>query len=178
MPASDRIRQGAAGHCRAIAADLRRSIQGRPTNGGIRLFHNLNASIAEQVAQAVNDLGGAVRLVAAAPFWDNSAAIDNLCQAIGLSEVFVHAHARGCIEGTSGANWPRSARTPVRAVRVKVMDTPDEAGRRLHAKAYEILCNRGRILVSGSANGTEAALGRDRNIEACVVRIQRDRSVG
>jgi hypothetical protein len=55
----------------------------------------------------------------------------------------------------------------------------DEAGeRRLHAKAFEIMCKRGRILVSGSANGTAAALEEQRNVEACVVRIQRDRSVG
>jgi hypothetical protein len=178
LPASDRIRQGAAEHCVAIAADLRRSIQGRPSNGGIRLFHNLDASISEQVAQTVTDLGGAVRLVAAAPFWDDGAAIDRLCRAIGLPELFVHAHTHGCIEGIGGANWPRRARTPVRAVRVAVMDTAEKPGRRLHAKAFEILCRRGRVLVSGSANGTAAALGPNRNIEACVVRIQRERSVG
>jgi hypothetical protein len=177
MTVSDRIRQGAADHCAAIAADLRRSIQGQPRNGSIRIFHSLDASITEQVAQAVADLGGAVRLVAAAPFWDDGAAIDRLCEMVQLDEVFVHSHAHGCIEGFAGANWPRSTRANVRAVRVEVMDTRED-NRRLHAKAFEIVCKRGRILVSGSANGTTAALGRNRNIEVCVARIQRERSVG
>jgi hypothetical protein len=177
MTVTDRVRQGAADHCAAIATDLRRSIQGRPRNGNVRIFHNLDASIAEQIAQTVADLGGASRLVAAAPFWDNGAAIDRLCEMVELEEVFVHAHAHGCIEGFAGANWPRSTRVHVRAVRVEVIDKPEE-GRRLHAKVFEIVCKRGRILVSGSANGTTAALGRDRNIEACVARIQRERSVG
>jgi hypothetical protein len=178
MLTSDRVRHGAAEQCAATAADLRRSIQGKPTNGGIRLFHNLDASLGEQIAQAAADLGGAGRLVAAAPFWDDGGAIDRLCLAIGLSEVFVHSHERGCVEGIAGANWPRRARTPVRAVRVEVIDRADESARLLHAKAFEIVCKRGRILVSGSANGTTAALGRNHNVEACVVRVQRERTVG
>jgi hypothetical protein len=50
--------------------------------------------------------------------------------------------------------------------------------RRLHAKAFEVMCKRGRILVSGSANGTAAALEDGLNVEACVIRIQRDRAQG
>src|SRR5262249_7435570 len=34
----------------------------------------------------------------------------------------------------------------------------------------------GRILLSGSANATNAALGRNGNVEACVVRIQREKA--
>lgn len=178
LPASDRIRQGAADQCTAIATDLRRAVQGRRLDGDIRLFHNLDSSIAEQIAQTAADLGGAVRFVAAAPFWDGGGAIDRLCQAIGVEEAFIHAHLKGSVEGIAGANWPRGARTPISAVRIAVMDAPDEASRPLHAKAFEILCRRGRVLVSGSANGTGAALGRDGNIEACIVRVQRERSVG
>jgi len=55
----------------------------------------------------------------------------------------------------------------------------DGAGnRKLHAKAFEVLCKRGRILVSGSANGTAAALEEGGNIEACVVRLQRNDAQG
>jgi hypothetical protein len=50
--------------------------------------------------------------------------------------------------------------------------------RRLHAKAFEILCKRGRIVVSGSANATTAAFGVNHNVEACVVRLQRRRPKG
>jgi hypothetical protein len=50
--------------------------------------------------------------------------------------------------------------------------------RRLHAKAFEVMCKRGRVLLSGSANATTAALGSNRNVEACVARIQRATRAG
>jgi hypothetical protein len=178
LAVTDRVRFGAGEHCAATAAVLRRAVQGRTGDGTIRLLHSLDRSIAEQVAQVAADMGGAQRLVVAAPFWDSGAALDNLCRALGLQEVLVHAHTKGCVEGTVGANWPRNATVPVRAVRVAAMDGPAEAKRPLHAKALEILCRRGRVLVSGSANGTRAALGSNGNVEACVMRVQRERSVG
>jgi hypothetical protein len=54
------------------------------------------------------------------------------------------------------------------------LDTPSEVDRKLHAKAFEILCRDGRLVVSGSANGTTAALTGNGNVEACVLRIQRN----
>ena len=173
-----RVRHGAAAHCADIAADLRRSAQGRAGNGDIRLLHNLDRSIAEQVAAAAADLGGAHRLVAAAPFWDSGGAIDRLCDSLNLQEVFVHSHIHGSVTGPAGDNWPRGAKKSVHPVRVGVMDTSDEAARLLHAKAFELLCKRGRLLISGSANGTAAALDASHNVETCVIRIQRERSIG
>lgn len=173
-----RVRHGAAVHCTDIAADLRRSVQGRARNGRIRFLHNLDRSIAEQVAAAAEDLGGAQRLVVAAPFWDSGRAIDHLCDSLRLEEVFVHSHARECVAGRTGDNWPRNAMTSVHPVRVSVMNTGDEAGRLFHAKVFELLCKRGRLVVSGSANGTASALHAGRNIEACVVRVQRQRRTG
>lgn len=170
------MRHGAGEHCLAVAADLRRAVQGRSRNDDIRLLHNLGASISEQVVQFVADLGGATQIVAAMPFWDDGAAIDQLCESIDVDRVFLHAHEHGCIEGIAAANWPRAARTNVQAVRLDVLDAQET--RKLHAKAFEILCRRGRILLSGSANGTVAGLGRNRNVEACVARIQRERTVG
>ena len=174
-----RVRHGAEAHCAAIAAALRRSARGRAENGDIRFLHNLDRSIAEQIAAAAADLGGARRLVAAAPFWDSAGcAIDRLCDSLNLQEVFVHSHAHGCVTGPAGNNWPRGANKAVHPVRVDVMDTADEAERLLHAKAFELLCKRGRLLISGSANGTAAALDASYNVEACVLRIQRERSIG
>jgi len=173
---TERIRFCADEQCAAIAAELRGSIQGKPRNGNIRLFHNLDTSISEQLVHTVQELGGAVRMVAAAPFWDDGSAIDRLCEAVGLDHVFVHAHPYGCVEGFAGSNWPRRARHTVRAIRLAVMD--EQGPRRLHAKAFEIMCKRGRVVLSGSANGTAAALGRNGNVEACVVRIQRERTAG
>lgn len=173
LPATSRVRHGMSRHCVEVAAGLRRAIHGRPRQGNVRLLHNLDSPLTAQIAEAAANLGGARRLVAAAPFWDSGTALDNLCRALRVDEAFIHAHAKGCVEGSVG-NWPRYARTLVHAVRVASLDTPSEAGRRLHAKVFEILCRRGRLVVSGSANGTTFALGRDGNIEACVLRIQRN----
>jgi hypothetical protein len=177
LPVCERVRQGADAHCESIAAALRRSVEGN-AKGALRVFHNLDVAIGDQIVQAAADLGGARRLVAASPYWDNGAALDRLCKHMGLAEVFVHAHAHGCVEGRTGNNWPRHASTPVRAVRLDVMSSGEQASRPLHAKALEVLCRDGRLLVSGSANCTTAALGRNGNVEACVVRIQRERHVG
>lgn len=160
----------------SFAADLRRSVQGRPANGNIRLLHNLDKSISAQLFQMVDDLGGATRLIAAAPFWDQGAAIDKLCKAMGLDHLFIHSHAHGTVEGTAGSNWPFDCRSKVHPILLEVMD--GGGNRRLHAKAFEVMCKRGRILVSGSANGTAAALEEGGNVEACVVRIQRDGGSG
>jgi hypothetical protein len=178
LPAVDRVRHGAADQCLAIAGSLRRAARGRPHKGEIRLLHSLKTSMADQMAQAAEDLGGALRLVVAAPFWDSGAAIDGLCETLGVDQVFLHAHSKGCVEGTAGVNWPRAARTLVHAVRLAPLDVPDEASRPLHAKVFEILCRRGRVLVSGSANGSGFALGPDGNIEVCIARLQRERSTG
>lgn len=175
LPSSNRVRQGAKGQCAEIASGLRRAVQGRPRNLDVRFLHNLAIPLTDQIVLAAAELGGARRLVAAAPFWDSGVALDNLCRTLGLSEAFIHAHAKGAVEGTTAANWPQDAHTPVHAVRITPLDTPSEAGRRLHAKAFEVLCRRGRLVVSGSANGTSAALSRDGNIEGCVLRIQRKR---
>src|SRR5262245_47990465 len=172
----DRVRHGAADRCAVIAADLRASIQGRSRNGAIRLLHSIDGAILHKLAQVVEDLGGAVRLVAAAPFWDDGSALDDICTALGVREVFVHAHAGGSVEGTAGSNWPAHAVTMVQPVRLDVMN--EKQPRRLHAKALEVMCKHGRVLLSGSANVTRAALVSNRNIEACVLRIQREQSIG
>lgn len=175
---STRVRFGANRECVQIAADLRRAIQGRRVRGDIRFVHNLDVSLTDQIAEAVEDLGGAKRLAAAAPFWDGGSALDSLCGALGLKEAHVHAHAGGCVEGTIVSNWPRKASTAVHAVRIGIFDKASESARRLHAKAFEIVCRRGRLLVAGSANGTGNALAADGNIEACIMRVERRPSSG
>src|SRR5713226_7986703 len=105
-----------------VADDLRAAVQGKTGNGDIRLFHNLDTSISEQLVQVADELGGATRLLAAAPFWDQGAAIDGLCKAMGLNEVFLHAHATGTVEGRAGSNWPFGCRNKIHPVRLEVMD--------------------------------------------------------
>lgn len=178
LPSNTRIRFGAARECVRVAANLRRSIQGRPLNREIRFLHNLDVSLTDQIVEAAGELGGAHRLAVAAPFWDHGAALDTLCRALGVDEALIHAHAGGRVESKKVSNWPRKAQTNIQAVRIEPLDCPSEAGRRLHAKVLEIVCRRGRLVVSGSANGTDAALGRDRNIESCVMRVESRRAKG
>lgn len=155
---------------------MRSTIGAHPRNGDIRLYHSLDGAISEKLAQAVEDLGGAQRLIVASPFWDTGSAIDSLCQSIGLDHAYVHVHFGDIVKGTAGANWPVHADAAIKAIRLEVMD--ETHLRRLHAKAFEVICKRGRILLSGSANATTAALSAGRNVEASVVRIQRERIIG
>ncbi|MER9254553.1 hypothetical protein NKI59_22595 [Mesorhizobium sp. M0598] len=173
---ADNIRHGAAHHCELVANDLRKSTLGRSHNGDIRLFHSLDGAISDKIADAVEVLGGATRMVAAAPFWDSGKAIGRLCETVGLDHVFIHAHSGGTVQGKIGSNWPSETTVEVRAIELDVLK--EEKPRKLHAKAFEIICRRGRLLVSGSPNASTAALGAGRNVEACIARIQRDRMVG
>jgi hypothetical protein len=172
LSATGHIRHAAGEHCASIASDLRAAIRGTSRNGGIRIFHSLDGAISEKLVEAADDLGGATRLVVAAPFWDEGSALDRLCAGLKLDEAFLQVHPGGTVEGNIGSNWPARARSRVRPVTLDHMNEPDP--RRLHAKLLEILCKRGRILLSGSANMTAAALGARRNVEACVARIQRE----
>ena len=176
LSATDRVRHAAGERCTAIANDLHEAVRGKVRNGDIRIFHSLDGAISERIIQVVQDLGGATRLAVAAPFWSHASALDSLCVSLGLQEAFVQAHPAGTVEGNFGSNWPANAHCSVRPVLLDIME--EAKPRRLHAKLLEILCKRGRVLVSGSANMTTAALGRSRNVEACVVRIQRERMVG
>lgn len=171
-----RIQHGAADQCHAVADELRSAIGANPRNGDIRLYHSLDGAIADKLAQAVQDLGGAQKLIVASPFWDTGAALDRLCKSIGLDHAYVHAHSSDTVKGTAGANWPLRTHIAVQAVQLEIMDDPHR--RHLHAKAFEVICKRGRILLSGSANATTAALSAGRNVEASVARIQRERIVG
>jgi hypothetical protein len=173
---TNRIQHGVADQCHAVADELRSVIGAHPRNGDIRLYHSLDGAIADKLAQAVQDLGGAQRLIVASPFWDTGAALDRLCKSVGLDHAYVHAHSGDTVKGTAGANWPVRTHIAVKAVQLEVME--EDHPRHLHAKAFEVICKRGRILLSGSANATTAALSAGRNVEASVVRIQRERTVG
>ena len=176
MTVAEKIRHGASNHCEEAAHYLRAAAKSQTRDGGIRLFHTLGNTISDKLVEAVDDLGGAVSLTVAAPYWDRGKAIDALCKRLDLNEVFVHSHPGGTVQGKVGVNWPLDALTSVRAVLVDAL-TETGASRRMHAKAFEVLCRRGRIVLSGSANATGAALN-GQNVEASVARIQRGRLVG
>ncbi|RWM12858.1 MAG: hypothetical protein EOR72_20260 [Mesorhizobium sp.] len=175
MSDSPKVAHGAAARCAALADDLAAAAAGNARTGALRLVHSLDGPIGDRLAGFAEELGGATRLSAVSPFWDSGTAITRLCSLIGVGEVHVHAHPGGTVRGHVGFNWPSAAGAEVIPVTVSDLSAGD--GRLLHAKAFEIVCRRGRILVSGSVNATSAALFSG-NVEAAVVRIQRDRLLG
>lgn len=174
LASASRVRHGVETRCLELASDLRRVVRGKAGSGNIRFIHSLEDGIAQQVANIASDLGGATRVSMAAPFWDEGQAVDAFCAGLGLSEVFVHSHEHGTVVGDVGRNWPSNSRTSVRPVRIEALK--DAGDRLLHAKMFEIVCRQGRIVVSGSANATTAALGTNHNVEACVVRVSPNNS--
>jgi hypothetical protein len=79
ISSASHLRHGAGQRCSMIADDLRASTRGRSHNGNIRLFHSLDRSISQKLTEAVDELGGAVRLVTAAPFWDDGSGPAGWC---------------------------------------------------------------------------------------------------
>ncbi|MER8883005.1 hypothetical protein [Mesorhizobium sp. M0816] len=168
------ITHGAQEACASLAQDLSRAAGRGRGDGSVRFLHSLEGGIAQSMEDIAGELGGATRLTVAAPFWDGGAAVDDLCSRLKLEEVHVHAHAGGTVRGTAGANWPFGAKSRVVAVAAEpFMET---ANRKLHAKAFEVACRNGRLIISGSANASGAAL-TGFNVEACVARVQRGSTV-
>lgn len=166
---------GVQDRCLSLAEDLSAAAGKGTRNGDIRLIHSLEGSIGERIAEFAKELGGAERLSVVAPFWDSGAAVDSLCKDLKLEAVHVHSHPTGTVHGLAGSNWPFAPEAEV--IPVTVSDLSGGCDRKLHAKAFEIICKRGRVLVSGSANATSAALLAG-NVEANIVRIQRERLLG
>ncbi len=168
-------RHRAQNECIELAHDLRKRVAGSPRTGNLRIFHSLRISILDQLAAAADDLGGAERLAIASPFF-SVGSTEMVCDRLGLDHVYLHVHAAGTFEGSAGLNWPSGSNTRVIPVSIDVLE--EEKFRPLHAKVFEVICKRGRIILSGSANATHAALIPERNIEVCVARIQRETATG
>lgn len=172
-----RVRHGARPQCLETADSLSESVAGRASSGKIRLIHNLQRSILDQVSEFVEDLAGAQRIVLCSPYWQAGAALDSICDALRMDCAFVHSHPSGIVRGSFGSNWPRGAKSQVDPICIDAFNVEGDR-RLLHAKVFEIVCKRGRLLVSGSANATNAALGNGQNVETCIVRIETDNIIG
>jgi len=171
---TDNIRTGIADQFEPVAAQLRKSTRGAPRSGNFRLLHSVGGSIAEQLSELAYDLGGATCITIISPYFDkDGSAVSRLSKLMNCENVQLHSHPKGAVRGSKGINWPEGTNAlPV------CVDAPfGNDDRPLHAKCVEILCRRGRLLMSGSANSTNAALFAG-NVEASLVRIQRDTLVG
>lgn len=164
-----RARHAARQECKDVAADLRQRIAGRKLDGSLRILHNLNTSILEQIVGVVQELGGALSLTLASPFFDGIA-VPQLCERLGLESAFIHVHDGGSVAGSAGSNWPTGAAGVVVPIALDMLN--EVTKRPLHAKLFEIRCQQGRLLISGSANATHAGLGFGGNVELCVLRVE------
>ena len=173
---SEQVRTGASDSLLSLAQDVRRGAIGATRTGNIRVVHSVGGSIAGAITAAADELGGATGLTVVSPFFDRSGhALRRLAQDLHLSSIAVHVHPKGPVRGSTGLNWPGALEGLI--IPVRVNEDCVTADRALHAKAFEITCRRGRMLVSGSANATTAALYTG-NVEASVLRIQRETHVG
>lgn len=157
--------------CRDIGADLRKAAQRGSRNGKFRLLHSLNTPIAEQIALHADQLGGAMRITVASPYFDlDGTGIEKLVALTHCDDVHIHTHPFGSVGGGFTHPWPYAAKRQLEPVMLSHL-----AGdhRRLHAKTLEVHCRQGRLLLAGSANATNAGLFGD-NIEASVLRVQRN----
>lgn len=172
LPGSDQVMTSAGPACEAIAAMLRRAAQGHARLGEIHVLHSLDGSIAEQLALYAEELGGVTRFTSVSPYYDLRAeGLEALAALLECERADLHAHPSGTVRGEGSNAWPFEGGSKWKPVNVSDAFGGDD--RPLHAKSIELVCRRGRLLLSGSANVTHAGLF-GRNVEASVLRIQRD----
>jgi hypothetical protein len=174
LATSQRVRHSAQQGCLQAADILERTAGLGASNGAIRLLHNLQTPIMAQIVEMASVLGGAERATLVSPYYDQIA-VPELCKQLGISQVQLHAHPGGTVEGQA-ANWPPQQSHIAEPIQLEWLD--DYGDRPLHAKLLEVVCRRGRLLVSGSANATRAALLAHGNVEVCALRIEQETSVG
>ncbi len=173
---SERI-QTEAGPAFIRLADTLRAANGTGTRtGAVRIIHSVGGSIGSEIARFADELGGARRITVVSPYHDlDGRGVDALSDLLSCHDVRIHVHEDGNVRGIGAVSWPFEGKRKRDAVKVPLPFKAD--GRLLHAKSIEIMCQRGRLLVAGSANSTHAGLF-GANVEASVLRIQRQTSMG
>jgi len=158
--------------CEDTSEQLRSFARAGRQVGRTHVLHNLFESLTSQIAHLAEDLGGATALTAISPFHDGFG-LELLCRALNLDRASVYVHSGGFLRGVGAENWPKNARIKILPVTGITLNGgfDDEELRSLHGKAFEIVCRRGRLVISGSANATGAALDKGRNIELVVARV-------
>ncbi|MER8643205.1 hypothetical protein [Mesorhizobium sp. M1252] len=173
---SDYIRTEAGPACIRVAESLRAANRAATKTGDVRLVHSVGGSIAAEIQRFADELGGALQITVVSPYHDlDGRGVDALSDALSCDNVRLHAHPDGTVRGLGAACWPFNGTRKRKAVNVATPFAADD--RPLHAKAIEVLCRRGRLLISGSANSTHAGLF-GANVEASVLRIQRNAQLG
>lgn len=159
--------------CRDLGKRLVSAAATGSDKGNVRVLSSLDGSIAGRLQDAAEGLGGAKSLTVASPYWE-SGAVERLAKMLGLSEVRAHVPRRR-VAAPEGMDWPREARG-IRPVVIDHLAVEHSDTLGLHAKMFEVVCVNGRLVLSGSANATQAALlhggATSRNVEVCVLRTE------
>lgn len=161
-------------YCRDLGARLASAGATGRDDGAVRVLSSLEGPLSDRLQAAALELGGATALTVASPYWE-ATAIERLAKALGVSEIRAHVPLSQ-VPAPEGMDWPRDAKM-VRPVRIGHLAVEHAATSGLHAKVFEVVCARGRLVLSGSANATGAALTHGgataRNVEVCVLRTDR-----
>ena len=175
MTIADNVVGEVGAQCTMLAEFLHARAGTANRHGDIRLLHSLNVPILSAVREYADDLGGATRLTAISPFFDlNGSGMARMARDLGCDDVRVHTHPTGAVRGNGSFPWPFGASIRLEPVSLEQIGADK---RPLHAKAFEVLCRKGRLLLSGSANATGAGL-LGRNVEASILRVQRGTLLG
>lgn len=144
--------------------DICRMASRVPGAGNSRLLHTILEPLDVQLGRMTTELGGATALTVVSPFFSTHLGVMRLASALSCERVSVSVPP--VAPSIFDFDSCRAAGFSVSPVTCDLFtDT-----RSLHAKLFDIECRNGRIVVSGSANATTAALS-GRNVEAVVARV-------
>lgn len=173
LPYAPRVRIAADDAFAEHIEQLRNSA-GDAVEGPVRVLHNLDRPIPPQLVEFATALGGAERLTIVSPYFGSASAVEQLAVALGLDSFEVHVASRVAV---NGEHFPFHRSPNAAPIVIEALAADGFSEDPLHAKLIEILCARGRLLVTGSINASQRALAQPINIELGVLRIFEDRTI-
>lgn len=153
------------------------------TTAGIRLWHSLEQSFADQVLAHMHAHGGACEVRVLSPFHDpDAAALISFVKSSGASSLMV-----GLLPGQGEITFPFQllSRSPIKIRAAEVEDRStlvaedddetEQSPRPLHAKWFEFdLRDGSRSLLTGSVNATRKSFASTNNVEIALLRVLTD----
>lgn len=134
-----------------------------PGAGRSRMLHTMGGSLVTQIKDMADELGGAQRFTAVSPFFSGHLGIKALAEGLGCDDVSI------AVPPLAPSIFDFSSASDAGMRCKPVTSSHFNDSRSLHSKLYDIECERGRLVVTGSANATTAAL-LGRNVEAVIIR--------
>lgn len=143
--------------------DIARRASVQPGEGRSRLLHTMTGPLIPQIRDMSEELGGAQAIFVVSPFFSQHAGVKALASGLDCGDVSVMVP----LKAPSLFDFKQAAADDFPCK--KVTSDLFEDRRSLHSKLFDIKCQKGRLIITGSANATLPAL-TGRNVEAVVVR--------